>query len=223
MLLDAGAKINNYFPQKVFYSSVQFAAQTGRIEILQLLLQKGGDPNTTSPWAQLVEDDPIGTALQLAVGGNHIQAAEMILKYGATVDAVTPKNPHTALQIAALEGSKQLVEVLLAAGADVNAPPARQRGATALQFAVIGGYLGIAHLLVEKGADVNAPAAEEDGRTALEGAGEHGRIDMVQFLKNAGADLSVGCNQLERACALAWKNGHIATRRLLRDYFTMGA
>jgi ankyrin repeat protein len=55
------------------------------------------------------------------------------------------------LQIACRDGSKNIVELLITEGTDVNAPPARKFGATALQFAALGGYLGIAHLLLENG------------------------------------------------------------------------
>jgi ankyrin repeat protein len=229
-LLDAGATINNHFPQNVHYSPVQLAAKVGQVEIMELLLQRGGDPNIVSPWSQLAEDDPdsdspgkpysirIGTPLQLAVEGNHVEIAKMLLKLNVNVDATTPMNPHTTLQIAARQGNMDLVEILWDAGANVNSPPAKDHGATALQFAAIGGYFGIAKFLVENGANVNAAAAEVDGRTAFEGAAEHGRIDMVQFLKNAGADISESSSQLERAFALATSNGHFATKRLLEEY-----
>jgi ankyrin repeat protein len=121
--------------------------------------------------------------------------------------------------VASRDGSKEMVELLLEHGADVNAPPARMYGATSLQFAAIKGLLGIAYLLLENGADVNAPPAEVDGRTALEGAVEHGRIDMVQLLLNAGANISQdGQSQYENAVRRASENGHHAVRRLLESY-----
>ncbi|KAF4440928.1 ankyrin repeat-containing protein, partial [Fusarium austroafricanum] len=100
---------------------------------------------------------------------------ELLPKHDADPDAVTQSSPHTALQIAAREDNKDVVEMLLHYGAD---------------FAVMGGYLDIAHLLLENGADTNAAPANIKGRTALEGAAEHGRIDIVQLLNNAGADIS---------------------------------
>ncbi|PVH70227.1 ankyrin [Cadophora sp. DSE1049] len=163
----------------------------------------------------------IGSAIQCAAESGSFEAVQILLMHEANPDAVTKTCPHTALQIASRNGSKGIAELLIASGANVNAPPAKQFGATALQFAALGGYLGVAHLLIEHGADVNASPAEVDGRTALEGAAEYGRIDMVQFLVDAGADLSgAGDAQYERALARAYNNGHHATRRLLLSYLS---
>jgi ankyrin repeat protein len=121
--------------------------------------------------------------------------------------------------MAARDGCKEMAEILLENGADVNSLPSENSGATALQFAAIAGFLGIAYLLMENGADVNAAPAATNGRTALEGAAEYGRIDMVQLLLNAGASVhDAGQRHYENALRLASKNGHHATRQLLETY-----
>ncbi|OCK74011.1 ankyrin, partial [Lepidopterella palustris CBS 459.81] len=127
---------------------------------------------------------------------------------------------RTALQVAADVGNIELVQILLAAGADVNAPAANYAGATSLQAAAIRGYVGIATILLDAGANTNGHAASEQGRTALEGAAEHGRIDMVQLLLNAGAELhGNGERQYRNALELASENGHNAVRRLIEAYY----
>lgn len=223
MILDAGAKVNGKFQSHVLYSPVQFAVVRGYADILRILLTKDSDPNVVSPWGQ----DPCGgvyscgAAIQSATERKNFEIVQMLLKHNANPDTVTRNRPHTALQIAARDGCKSIVELLLEYGANVNSPAAENCGATALQFAAIGGYLGIAYLLLEKEADPNAPPAKIDGRTALEGAAEHGRIDMVQLLKNAGADISeAGHEQYERALSKAYDNGHYATHKLLRSYMS---
>jgi ankyrin repeat protein len=117
---------------------------------------------------------------------------KLLLQYNGNPNAIFCNMPHTSLQMASRDGSKEIVELLLEHGAKVNTPPAKEFGATALQFAAMKGLLGIAHFLLEYEADVNTPPAEVDGRTALEGAAEHGRIDMVQLLLNAGANIFQG-------------------------------
>ncbi|KAJ3551443.1 hypothetical protein NPX13_g11361 [Xylaria arbuscula] len=108
--------------------------------------------------------------------------------------------------------------VLLAAGADVNAPPADTGGVTSLQAAALSGYVRIATMLLDAGADTNGNGALEHGRTALEAAAEHGRIDMVQLLLNAGADLyGNGHIQYRKTDQLALINGHNAVRRLIEE------
>jgi ankyrin repeat protein len=143
----------------------------------------------------------------------------LLLQYKANINAAFAAMPHTPLQMASRDGSKEIAELLLEHGADVNAPPAREFSATALQFAAIKGLLGIAYLLLQYDANVNAPAAEVEGRTALEGAAEHGRIDIVQLLLNSGANIfQDGQEQFDNAVRRASGNGHHAVRRLLESY-----
>lgn len=112
-----------------------------------------------------------------------------------------------------------LIEVLLEAGANINAPAAFKCGLTALQGAAICGHLNIALRFLELGADVNAAPAVIDGRTALDGAAEHGRLDMVQLLLKAGAEGDPSAeNRFDRAVELARENGHFAVARLLESY-----
>ena len=75
----------------------------------------------------------------------------------------------TALQAASGGGHLEVVERLLAAGADVNAAAAFDGGPTALQAASEGGYLDVVERLLAAGADANAAAAGS-GLTALQAA-----------------------------------------------------
>jgi len=67
----------------------------------------------------------------------------------------------TPLHVTAWFGHKELTELLLAKGADVNAMA--DGGLTPLHTAALGGYKEIAELLIAKGADVNAIGP--DGKT----------------------------------------------------------
>ncbi|KAK3374163.1 ankyrin repeat-containing domain protein [Lasiosphaeria ovina] len=101
-------------------------------------------------------------------------------------------------------------------GADVNAPPARDSGATALQVASKMGFMGIAKLLLDHGADVNAFRARKHGRTALEGAAEHGRLDMIALLLQHGERTTgSGRRQYIRSIKLAEKMGHFVAADFL--------
>ncbi|CAG8932834.1 unnamed protein product [Penicillium salamii] len=125
----------------------------------------------------------------------------------------------TPLQHAVKLGNMEIINILLEQGADINAPPAHDSGATALQIAAIQGYIGIARMLLDLGADVNQKPAELDGRTALMGAAEHGRIDMLQMLLNEGAKIT---GEYEyyfwEAVGLAEGEGHCAAARLLERF-----
>ena len=99
----------------------------------------------------------------------------------------------TALQGAVMSNKIEMVELILKAGADINAPACGcgNGGRTALQMAVglTEPFIGLLQLLLDGGADVNAPAAPGfTGRTALEVAIESGDIGRVRTLLEYNAD-----------------------------------
>jgi ankyrin repeat protein len=93
---------------------------------------------------------------------------------------------RTPLQYAAGRGPKELVEALLAKGADPNAKA--DRGGTPLHYAAELGNKDIAELLLAKGAQVNTRNAA--GATPLYQAVDHGRKDLVELLLAKGADVN---------------------------------
>mgnify|MGYP000480537135 FL=1 len=70
----------------------------------------------------------------------------------------------TPLHYAAIRGHKEIAELLIAKGADVNAK--NSVGQTPLQFAAGYGHKEIAELLIDNGADVNVK--DDDGETPLD-------------------------------------------------------
>jgi ankyrin repeat protein len=114
----------------------------------------------------------------------------------------------------------ELAQVLPAAGADVNALPGSNYGATALQLSSIKGYIGITMMFLEAGAEVNAKGAVVHGRMALEGAAEHGRIDTVKLLLDAGVTLSGSRDgQYMKSLELASQNGYTAVKELIENCY----
>jgi len=86
------------------------------------------------------------------------------------------------LHYAAQHGHIIVIQLLLEAGRDVNAPAAIFYGRTALQAASEGGYEDVVKLLLSHSADVNTPVAEFSGRTALQAALESDYKYVVQLL-----------------------------------------
>ncbi|KAI2763075.1 hypothetical protein DTO006G1_2214 [Penicillium roqueforti] len=125
---------------------------------------------------------------------------------------------QTALQAAAQGGHLQVVERLLAATANVNAPAAEGNGRTALQAAAQGGHLKVVERLLAATANVNAPAAEGNGRTALQAAAEGGHLQVVERLLAAKADINAPPGEINGRTALqaAAEGGHLqVVERLL--------
>ncbi len=115
-----------------------------------------------------------------ACGSNNRFLAKMCLTFGADVNV---KNDYgsTALTIAAVNDCKEIVELLLAAGADVNVSLKNNSDITALIAASINGRKEIVELLLAKGADVNV--RNKWGSTALIRAAHNGNKEVVGLLK----------------------------------------
>lgn len=229
ILLEAGAKADTDAVFAMQYSPLQSAIERRDQALARILLDYGSNPDFVPMESSSLVDHR--SPLQIAVKKHDVEMIGVLFQYradpnGAHIgrdwtdfDSELYYLPRTPLQEASMNGSKEIVEILLEHGADVNSPPVTGNGATALQYAAMYGFLGIAHLLLEHDADVNAPAAETDGRTALEGAAEHGRLDMVQLLLNAGANIfGDGQVHYENALRRASGNGHHAIRRMLEKW-----
>lgn len=141
----------------------------------------------------------------------------------------------TPLQQAVKSNEIPTIELLIQAGADINAPTTAVSGITALQLAVQNGNMEVVKLLLDSGADgatalqvaakngfigivsqlldrgVDINAVGSDGTTALITAAEHGRLDMVQLLIHKGNIIrSPHRGQILRAISKAVENGHWA-------------
>ena len=106
---------------------------------------------------------------------------------------------------AARLGKFNIVEILLAAGADVHA-----NNNSALRWAAIEGHADVVELLLEYGADIHA---END--IALQDAAWHNRADVVKLLLEYGADVHA-----VNDAALRWaaENGHDDVVAVLKDW-----
>ncbi len=114
---------------------------------------------------------------------------------------------------AARRGQAARVQVLLDAGADVNARDSVSF--TALIFAAEKGHTNIVHILLDAGADVNAQA--DFGETALMGAAGSDHTKTVQILLDSGADVNVQDVLGQTAFIIASKNSGFEAVRVLLD------
>jgi ankyrin repeat protein len=119
------------------------AAQYGRAECIQLLLNAGADKEAT----QIKR----ATVLLMAAQNGHIKCVELLLNAGADKTA-TIYDRSTALMAAASNGHLQCTELLLKAGCDVNA--LNNNGCSALFLAVLNNHVNCVRALVQAGADI---------------------------------------------------------------------
>ena len=124
------------------------------------------------------------TALHEAAINNHTALVDLLIDYGANINARTSSGV-TPLHEAVLHNSTDVVQLLLAYGANPNAVHAN--GHTSLHWAAMKGYGEIAVLLLAHGAAVNA--ASHNGRTALHWAALKGHQDIVKLLLDRGANI----------------------------------
>jgi uncharacterized protein len=109
--------------------------------------------------------------------------AQLLLNFGANVNARSATLNDTALARAAQNGNGETVRILLGAGAHVDDRDGA--GWTPLFNAALKGDLEIVEALLSAGADVNARSSS--GWTALKEAQMRGHEAVAQRLKSAGA------------------------------------
>jgi uncharacterized protein len=137
------------------------AAAIGELERLRVLLDE--DPSLANAWS----DDGF-TPLHYAAFFGQPEAAKLLIERGADLEARST-NREFALDAAPLHSAvaaheRAAIEVLLDAGADVNA--VQHGGFTPLLEAAQSGQAEVVELLLERGADPDAKL--DDGRTATD-------------------------------------------------------
>jgi ankyrin repeat protein len=123
------------------------------------------------------------------------------------------KDAGDALYYASLLGLEEVVQMLMDAGADVNA----QGGwyGNALQSASAEGHEKVVQMLMDAGADVNAQGGHFGN--ALQAASQGGHEKVVQMLMDAGADVNAQGGWYGNALQAASQGGHEKVVQMLMD------
>ncbi|MEO8256126.1 MAG: ankyrin repeat domain-containing protein [Acidobacteriota bacterium] len=194
-LLRAGADVslaNNYGA-----TPMSLAAEVGSAEMLKVLLEAGANADSPNPDGQ--------TALLAVARTGNVAAAQLLLNHGATVDAREKWGGQTALMWASARRHPEMMRLLIARGADVNARSIDRNyqrhvtaegrpksldsgGLTPLLYAARENCVACVTVLLEKGADIDLQ--DPEGVSPLLVAIMNVNWDLARHLIMAGADVN---------------------------------
>lgn len=171
-LIEAGADLNKK-DKTIGKTPAGHAADAGDAEVFRLLEEAG---------AKVTKADRLELFIGAAASGR-LATVRSLLDGGRDVNS---RNwiGLTAVMAAAREGHADVVEFLIAAGADVNEDI---NGTTALEYALARGHEEAVLVLIEAGAEVNVTDSY-DGKTPLMEAADRRKLRLVVALLAAGAD-----------------------------------
>jgi ankyrin repeat protein len=185
-VIESGADVNE--PDS-WGTPLDIAVSKGANKIVQLLIDAGADvEGATSPGAG--GEHPLHLAATRTSGAS---TARLLISRGAQLDA-RDKAGRTPLIAAVLADNVEVADVLLAAGADLEAVDSNL-GASPLSWAACWERFKAAKFLLAKGAQINRRAGP-DGDTPLHRAVMCCKVpNMIKYLVANGADVDAANNK----------------------------
>ncbi|KAJ7617078.1 ankyrin repeat-containing domain protein [Roridomyces roridus] len=229
LLLDHGADAHPRGGK--YWTALHAAAASGSLEVVSLFIECGLDVNE--------EGGDECLPLHAAAIHRHTEVVRLLLASGSDVNKMCDKHPDmrniqhyflqvlmrkgitfdqeggaygTALQAACYGGSVEIVTLLLAQHADVNALGGIY--STALQAAAIEGSIEVVRILLDSGALVDLVGGLYG--TALHAA-SYRSADIVQLLLDRGAPVNAEAGDLHTALQTACSAGKIEIVSLLLE------
>ncbi|RDW84146.1 uncharacterized protein DSM5745_04472 [Aspergillus mulundensis] len=183
-LLEAGRRTNPTPARALKPELIIHATRKGHLGMVQLLAEFGWND-----WGLVSHETKFITPLHLAAKKGHADLAELLISYGADVNAGDSEG-LTPLWEAVVRARSATVDVLLKAGADANAifPDGNKGSRTLLHISAINGVVAIAHLLLSAGARVNDVTRYKC--SALNYAAVRGHLSVVELLLDWGCDMN---------------------------------
>lgn len=200
-LFDFGLDPNKMFGKK---SLLNMAIDAEKPAIVQILLEKGADPNTKDSWR--------GLPLHFASGYGYSEIIELLVEKGVDPNQENDDN-EVALQCAIEGGHLTAVQALLRKGADPN--KTNHNKIPLLSLAFSEGNLDILRELLNYKADPNT--GNKNNITPLHRAASKGSLDFVETLLENGADPLTQNKKGETPLDLARKQGHLEVVAKLED------
>lgn len=182
------------------YEDSLSSARLGDTQQLVKLLNRGVDPDTV--------DGQGNTLLMLAAREGYADTVKALLKYRPKLSARNQAG-DSALMLAVLKSNAEIVDLLLAAGAEIN-----HDGWTPLAYAAFEGHVDLLGRLIEKGADVNALVPNKSNALML--AARNGHIEVVRRLVKLDVNFDQKNDSGFTAESWALSNGNSDIAELIR-------
>lgn len=153
------------------FSLVMAASESGNIEIVELLVEKGfsGTSLTGDGWS----------ALHSAARNGNADIVKFLVERNAVIDAAT-ETGVTPIMLASLNGYYDVVRYLAETGALIEFTA--KNGATPLMVAASNGHTQIVKFLIDRGSRVDR--CLNSGETAAEVAQARGHVECAEYLSN---------------------------------------
>ncbi|KAF3917721.1 Ankyrin-1 [Dactylellina cionopaga] len=184
------------------------ACRQGNFEIVHYLLRYRADPTAatgnfaTTPLHEIAESGYI--------------FGDVLVDWGANINARKKHNENTPLHIAAIKGYTGVVLKLHSKGADTAVR--NRTGSTPLHEAAKAGHVSIVKILLKEQKDRDTVDLQnKEGRTALHEAVENGHLEVVKVLLGKRADPLITTEDDETALDLATNYGHSEIEKALDE------
>ncbi|CAG9839770.1 unnamed protein product [Diabrotica balteata] len=149
----------------------------------------------------------LGAELRAAAARGDVAACRRHLGAARLVRFSRDEHGRTALHLAAANGHREVVRLLLSVAAPREVDGPDGAGCSALQRAAASGHEEVITLVLARGAEVNGQDSVH-GNTALHEASWKGHSKSVRLLASAGADLNRCNGGGFTALHLSCQNGH---------------
>jgi ankyrin repeat protein len=200
-LLGHGVDINPDFNGFPFISPLTLAVERGRTDIVMSLLQKGID-------VKAIDEGLDETLLERAARKKNLSLCEALLAHGAKVndENVSSAKESSALLVALMGGSTEIVELFVAAHARLNDPYTKPPGSI-LDVAIEMGDMASIHILLTAGARLIGAKIRKIGN-----------LEIAQFLQGNGVLRNLLHVSGSKILVAAITNGKLGLAQYLLDH-----